>query len=51
MPWIKGTKVTVGVLNFTDRPPPFYDGNAEGYDVAVANPFGAMYYVKMTKRF
>ena len=51
IPWIKGTKVTAGVLNFTDRPPPFYDGNAEGYDVAVANPFGAMYYVKMTKRF
>jgi iron complex outermembrane receptor protein len=51
MPWLKRTRLTVGVLNVTDRPPPFYDGAAEGYDPLVANPFGAMYYVKLTKKF
>jgi outer membrane receptor protein involved in Fe transport len=51
LPWLKSTRVTAGVLNATDRPPPFYDGNAEGYDPLVANPFGAMYYLRLTKKF
>lgn len=51
LPWTKGTRLTVGVDNVTDRPPPFYDNDASGYDPLVANPFGAMYYVKLTKRF
>lgn len=51
LPWLKTTRLTVGVDNVTDRPPPFYDNDASGYDPLVANPFGAMYYVKLTKRF
>lgn len=51
LPWLKTTKVTAGVLNLKDRQPPFYDGAAEGYDPAIANPFGAMYYVRVSKKF
>ncbi|MBI5771625.1 MAG: TonB-dependent receptor [Verrucomicrobia bacterium] len=49
--WMKDTRLIVGVENVTDRPPPFYDNDASGYDPLVANPFGAMYYVRLTRRF
>jgi iron complex outermembrane receptor protein len=51
LPWIRDTELTVGVDNVTDEDPPFYDQLAEGYDARIANPFGAMYYVKLTKKF
>ena len=51
LPWLRETEFTVGVDNVTNEDPPFYDQTAEAYDPRVANPFGAMYYVKLTKRF
>lgn len=51
LPWMRDSELTIGVDNFTDEDPPFYDQLAEGYDARIANPFGAMYYVRLTKRF
>jgi hypothetical protein len=51
MPWMRDTELVVGVDNVTNEDPPFYDQLAEGFDARIANPFGAMYYVKLTKRF
>jgi outer membrane receptor protein involved in Fe transport len=51
LPWVRNTELLVGVDNLTNEDPPFYDQNAEGYDYRIANPFGAMYYLKLTKRF
>ncbi len=51
LPWLRDTELVVGVDNVTNEDPPFYDQLAEGYDYRIANPFGAMYYLKLTKRF
>ena len=51
LPWFKDATLTVGVDNFTNRPPPFYDNDASGYDPLVANPFGSMYYLRLSQRF
>lgn len=51
LPWLRDTELVVGVDNVLNEDPPFYDQLAEGYDARVANPFGAMYYLKLTKRF
>jgi hypothetical protein len=48
---MRDTEVTIGVDNATNEDPPFYDQLAEGYDARIANPFGSMYYVRLTKRF
>lgn len=51
LPWLRDTELVVGVDNLTNEPPPFYDQNAEAYDARIANPFGSMYYVKLTRKF
>jgi hypothetical protein len=51
LPWLRDTDLVVGVDNVTNEPPPFYDQNAEAYDARIANPFGAMYYLKLTRKF
>lgn len=51
LPWVRDAELVVGVDNVLNEDPPFYDQTAEGYDPRIANPFGAMYYLKLTKRF
>lgn len=51
LPWLRDTDLVVGVDNVSNEPPPFYDQNAEAYDYRIANPFGAMYYLKLTRKF
>jgi outer membrane receptor protein involved in Fe transport len=48
-PW--DSTITVGVLNFTDNPPPFTRLTTEGYDTANHDNRGRFVYVKATKRF
>ncbi|MBL9199916.1 MAG: TonB-dependent receptor, partial [Opitutaceae bacterium] len=51
LPWLRDTELVAGVDNISNEPPPFYDQNAEAYDARIANPFGAMYYLKLTRKF
>ncbi len=51
IPRLRDTELVIGVDNVLNEDPPFYDQPAEGYDNRIANPFGAMYYLKVTRRF
>lgn len=43
--------LTVGVRNLLDRDPPFYNGDAWGYDTATHSVVGRLYYARVLWRF
>jgi iron complex outermembrane receptor protein len=52
--FLKGTTLTVGVINLFDKDPPFSSGqggNAVGYPGFTYDATGRFYYVRLTKKF
>ena len=48
--WLAGSKVTFGINNIFDTPPPFAD-TFVGYDPQTANPIGRFFYFELEKKF
>jgi iron complex outermembrane receptor protein len=48
--WLAGSKITFGINNLFDTPPPFAD-TLVGYDPQTANPIGRFFYFEMEKKF
>jgi hypothetical protein len=48
--WLAGSKVTFGINNIFDTPPPFAD-TFVGYDPQTANPIGRYFYFELEKKF
>ena len=48
--WLAGSKVTFGINNVFDTPPPFAD-TFVGYDPQTANPIGRYFYFELEKKF
>ena len=48
--WLAGSKITFGINNVFDTPPPFAD-TFFGYDPQTANPIGRFFYFELEKKF
>jgi hypothetical protein len=48
--WLAGSKITFGINNVFDTPPPFAD-TFVGYDPQTTNPIGRFFYFELEKKF
>jgi iron complex outermembrane receptor protein len=48
--WLAGSKITFGINNVFDTPPPFAD-TFVGYDPQTGNPIGRFFYFELEKKF
>jgi iron complex outermembrane receptor protein len=48
--WLAGSKITFGINNIFDTPPPFAD-TFVGYDPQTTNPIGRFFYFELEKKF
>ena len=47
----KDITLTLGIQNVADEPPPFADGESEGYSFVSHDPVGRYWYLQVTKKF